>query len=332
MAAPPRVWVLADDRPGNANQALGVAEALTWPFEVRRIRYGPLAALPNFLLGARLLGLQDIARHALRAPWPDLVIAAGRRTAPVARWIRRQRPGAFLVQLMWPGSARGLDLVVVPEHDGRPAAPNVITTLGAPHRVAPAALARARAQLAPALAHLPRPYVVGLIGGASRHAAFTVEDALAMARRAAVLAAARGGSVLISTSRRTGTAAEDALEDLDLPAPVWLHRFSRGGENPYLGLLGHAEAVVVSADSASMVTEACATGQPVFLVRPGGWRGGKLDRLHQRLTELGHLHDPAAGWPSQGAAPLLPQEDVARVIRRRMSPRPPMVASPPSTH
>ena len=28
----PRVWMLADDRPGNVNQALGLAEALGEPF------------------------------------------------------------------------------------------------------------------------------------------------------------------------------------------------------------------------------------------------------------------------------------------------------------
>lgn len=332
MARPPSVWVLADDRPGNANQAIGVAEALAWPFETKRIAYGALARLPNLLLGARLASITPIARRSLQPPWPDLVIAAGRRTLPVARWIRRQRPDVFLVQLMWPGSGRGLDLVVVPEHDDRPLHPDLVTTIGAPHRVTPAVLARARARLAPALAHLPRPFVVGLVGGPSRHAPFLPDDACSLAWAAAGLAMTRGGSVLLATSRRTGQAAEDALEELDLPAPVWLHRFSSGGENPYFGLLGQADAIFVTADSASMVTEACATGRPVFLVRPAGWRGGKLDRLHRRLERDGHLHDPAGGWPRQVAPPLLPQEDVARVIRQRLGSRRSMVASPPPSN
>lgn len=323
------VWVLADDRPGNSNQAIGVAEALGWPFEIKRLAYNPLARLPNVLLGASLAGLGRIARQALRRPWPDVVIASGRRTAPVARWIRRRKAGCFLVQLMWPGSDRDLDLVIVPEHDGRRPAPNLFTTVGAPHRVTPSTLARARTRIAPALTHLPRPYVVGLVGGPSRHAAFGPEDARSLAWAAAGLASGRGGSVLLSTSRRSGRAVEHALEELDLPAPVWLHRFSSGGENPYLGLLGQADAVFVTADSASMVTEACASGKPVFLMRPRGWRGGKLERLHQRLEAQGYLHDPAAGWPRAIPAPLLPQEDVARVIRGRLGSRPPLVASPP---
>ena len=96
----PGIWVLTDGRPGHDHQALGVAEALGWPFAIRGIDYGPLARLPNLLLGRSTRGLSAAARNALVAPWPDLVIGAGRRTAPVARWLKRRNPKAFLVQLM----------------------------------------------------------------------------------------------------------------------------------------------------------------------------------------------------------------------------------------
>jgi mitochondrial fission protein ELM1 len=109
MGRPPATWVLADDRPGSVNQALGVAEALGWPFTIKTIRYRPLARVPNWLLGATSLGLSTAARTALAPPWPELVIGAGRRTAPVARWLKRRRPGTFLVQLC--GRARRVGLI-----------------------------------------------------------------------------------------------------------------------------------------------------------------------------------------------------------------------------
>ena len=330
--APLKVWVLADDRPGHANQALGVAEALALPFEIRRLLYGPLSHLPNFLLGASLAGLSVAASRAFTSPWPDVVIGAGRRTAPPARWIKRRHAGVFLVQLMWPGSAAGFDLVAVPEHDQPRPGPHLVTTVGAPHRVTPGVLAAAQTRLAPLVRHLPRPHVACLIGGDSKHGRFGPEDGVAAARAAAALAAARGGSVLIATSPRTGTAVEHAIEDADLGAPVWLHAYSRGGENHYLGLLGAAEGILVTADSSSMCTEACATGRPVFLYRSEAWRSSKLDRLHARLEELGHLRDPAAGWPERVPPPLLPQADLARVIRDRLGTRPPKMASPRPTH
>src|SRR5262249_32283033 len=92
MRADPLIWVLADDRAGNVAQTLGVAEALGRPFVTKTLRYTRLAKLHSLLMGASRLGLNAESRAMLKAPWPDLVIAAGRRTAPVARWIKRKSP------------------------------------------------------------------------------------------------------------------------------------------------------------------------------------------------------------------------------------------------
>ena len=130
MSADPLIWVLADDRAGNVTQALGVAEALGRPFVVKTLRYTPLAKLHSVLQGASRIGLTAESRAELTAPWPDLVIAAGRRTAPVARWIKRiARKPVVVVQLMNPGrvGASQFDLIAVPRHDcvapDRPTAP-----------------------------------------------------------------------------------------------------------------------------------------------------------------------------------------------------------------
>jgi mitochondrial fission protein ELM1 len=318
MTRPPRIWVLADERPGNANQALGVAEALGWRFQVRELRFGRLAKLPNLLLGHSLAGLTDHSRARIVPPWPDLVIAAGRRSAPVARWLKERHPGAFLVQLMWPGSAEGFDLIAVPEHDRARDAPNLIRTVGAPHRITAARLAQAAEGFAPLHAGLPRPWIACLVGGSSRHGRFTPADAARLARDAIALADARGGSVLAVTSRRTGAACEQALAENLAGGPHLLHRWARNDEDPYLGVLGSADAVLVTADSVSMCTEACAAGRPVCLWRAGMRVPGKLERLHRRLEQEGHLRPIGAPWPGRLPPALRPAETVARAIRERL--------------
>jgi mitochondrial fission protein ELM1 len=318
MAGAFSIWALADDRPGNANQVLGVAEALGLPFTVRHIRYGPLSGLPNALLGGSLAGLTQASQAELRPPWPDLVLAAGRRTAPVARWVKRQNPDAFLVQMMWPGRSEGIDLIAVPEHDDVAQKTGVIRTLGAPHRITPERLAAAAAAFAAEVEDLPKPRIACLVGGSTRRVTFDSKHAATLARAAGALAARRGGSLMIATSRRTGTACEEALAEALPPVPHLLHCFSKGGRNPYIEYLASADAIVVTGDSSSMCTEACATGKPVFLSRMPGGTPEKQMRLHERLADLGYVFPLDAPWPERMPPPLYPQQEVAKAILARL--------------
>ena len=103
-SASPLFWVLVDDRPGNAGQALGVAEALGKGFVQKNIRYTSFGKLPNIVRGSTLIGVTDETVAELVAPFPDVVIAAGRRTAPVARWIKKVAgKKIILAQIMNPG-------------------------------------------------------------------------------------------------------------------------------------------------------------------------------------------------------------------------------------
>lgn len=286
--------MLADlARPGHANQAIGTAEALGLPFDLKALEWGPLARLPNAVLGGSLAGLAGSSADGLAPPWPDLVIAAGRRTAPVARWLRA-RSGCRCVQLMWPGSSDGLDLVIVPAHDRAAGRPDVSTIAAAPHRLTSGKLEAAAAALAPALAGLSRPWVACLVGGSRAGVRFGLGEASALARLASVLAGSVGGSLLVVASRRTGEQAMQALSSC-LTAP---HRIFAPSTpfDVYAGILGTADEVIVTADSASMLAEACAVGRPVRLFRPPEWRLGKLDRLQVSL----------AGWLRPLDAPVQP--------------------------
>jgi mitochondrial fission protein ELM1 len=316
------IWVLADDRAGNVAQCLGVAEALGLPFTVKTIAYDRFARLPNALRGAGLTGVAPESRAALCAPWPRLVIAAGRRTAPVARWIKR-RSGARLVQIMDPGfPGRGdFDLIVSPAHDCPKPGGNVLEVLGAPHRVTPERLAAEAEKWRPAFAPLPRPWVAVIVGGATKNRPFPVEMARSLGESVARLAAGQGGSLLLTTSRRTGAEQEAALA-AGLPEPRWLHLFAQGGDNPYFGFLALADAVIVTGDSVSMCCEACASAAPVFIWAPQGWAAPKHARLHAQLYRAGLARplEGAGGLEGWERPRLNAAREVACVIRERLLP------------
>lgn len=323
----PMVWVLADDRAGNVGQCLGVAEALGLPFAVKPIRYGRLGKLPNIFRGASLLGIDAPSRAGLAAPWPRLVIAAGRRTAPVARWIKR-RSGALLAQIMdpGPGGRAEFDLIAAPNHDGGAInGANILRITGAPHRVRPARLEAEAALWALPFAHLPRPWIAVIVGGATRRRPFPPEMAAELGARAAALAAKAGGSVLVTTSRRTGLESEAALLAA-IPEPRFVHCWGAAGDNPYFGFLALADAVVVTGDSVSMCSEACAAPAPVYVYAPPGWVAEKHARLHAELFAGGWARPLDEGaaleqWPPSGAvgervAPLNAADAIADAIRK----------------
>lgn len=311
------ILVLADHRPGNVAQALGVAEALGEPFHVLDVAYDRWGQLPNLVRGAGLLGIAPSTRAALVPPWPRLVIGAGRRTAPLARWFKRHH-GAVLVQLMDPGGPGREDfaLIAIPLHDKSGDGPNIMRTLGSCHRVTAEKLAGEAAVWAPRLAHLPRPYLTLVVGGATKDRPFTTDQARALIAGAVDQLRETGGSILVTTSPRTPPEIETLLASL-LPDPRCLHPWRREGDNPYLGFLALADRIIVTGDSMTMCSEACATQAPVLIFAPPGMTGAKHERLHRELYARGYarpLNDPG---PARAHPPLNASAEVAAEIRRR---------------
>ena len=284
----PLIWVLLDDRAGNRSQALGVAGALEQPVQEKELRYGPAAKLPNLVLGASISGLTKQSKDDLGAPWPALVISAGRRTAPVARWIKAQSGGRTqLVQIMDPGSGRDdFDLICMPAHDQPDAATNTMVINGAPHGMTPQKLGAAATEWSDKLNAIQAPKIALMIGGSTRRKTFTSAMGQDLCQRANKAAAEVNGSLMVTTSRRTSDVVDTISEALDGTAK--LHRWDSDELNPYAGYLALADAIIVTGESVSMCSEACATGKPVYIFAPDDLITPKHGRLHQTLFDGGY--------------------------------------------
>lgn len=317
----PRIWVLIDNRAGNESQSVGVAEALGEVFEERRLTYSLLSWLPNALLGASFIGLKPHSQDQFNEPWPDLVIAAGRRTAPVSRMIKKLSGyRSKIVQIMDPGPAgtSNFDLIAIPRHDVVTRGPNTLMITGAPHRVTPLRLAEASHHWRARFEHLPKPWIALIVGGSTRRKMFTTAMASELGRMASAMAQDTGGSLLVTTSRRTGPAVDHLLEEINVPN--FVYRWGDDGENPYLGYLAEADGIVVTGDSVSMCSEACATDKPVYVYAPKPLVTTKHARFHQSLYQERYAR-PFSGiledWTHQ---PLNAAHNVAAAIQVLMQP------------
>ena len=289
--AVPRVWVLSSPRAGERSQLLALAEALGLPVRGQADRASPprRARRPARRRDAWSASTWS-SPTSLEGPWPDLVLLAHQSNENVARWIRRQSGGRTRLVLIgrpW-APVEAFDLVVTTPQYELPEAANVLHNPLPLHQVAPERLAAAAAKWQPRLAHLPRPFVTVLVGGSSGPYVFDAAAAERLGREVSALARGLGGSVLVTTSARTPAAAVDALFAA-IDAPACLHRWAPGdSQNPYFGFMALADRIVVTADSISMIAEACATGRPVQMFDFGG-----------------------------GALPMRDEDEAARASRRR---------------
>lgn len=313
---PPCTWIVTDGTSGNLRPAMALATALGVQAEAWAVRPAPpwgwLA--PHLRVSAQQAMPQALL-DAVSARPPALVIGCGRRAALVTAWLRA-RSGAFAVQLLDPrANPRHWDLVVAPAHD-RLRGTNVIETRGSLHAITPAALAEA-AILHADLGRIVVPRTAVLIGGSTRAQRI---DARYIDRMFDLLecwhAHDRGG-LLVTTSRRTPTALVRRVRErcAHLPARLWSS--SDEGQNPYLGMLAHAQRIVVTPDSSNMLSEACATGKPVYVFAPRPIRG-KLGDLHHDLVVDGRvrpLREVPTDWTPP--APLREASAIAAQVWQR---------------
>ena len=298
--AQPAVWAVLGDKLGDNAQVRTVAAALPWAVvEKPQVFWPPFRRGKPWFLASRYH--IDKKRSApLVPPWPDLVLTVGRRPAMAALWIRRQSAGRTRVAIFGPpkGYEREFDLVVVPAQYKIPDSPRILRLELPLIPVNFAAVEAARATWAARLASLPRPITAVLVGGATQP--FVFDAAVARRMVDEIVEQTDGaGSVYVTTSRRTQTEATDALAGA-LPGNAQLFRWqadARPEDNPYLGLLAHADRFVVTGDSVSMLVEVARLGKPLAIFplpghgfalrRDGEEKGRDITAIHRVLMARG---------------------------------------------
>ena len=274
-------WIITGGDVGTENQARGLAEALGLEPVIKRLKLKfPWRQLSPWLGWHSSALASDSDR--IEPPYPDILIASGRKSIGAALHIKRQSGNkTFLVQVQDPRyNPKHFDLVVALQHDPT-RGDNVITTTAAMHRVTPEKIDAEKKKFAAVLEALPEPRVAVLIGGSSKVHQMTPY----VAGRLGGMLHALDASLMITCSRRTGAENEKMLR-ATLAGPR-TYFWDGTGDNPYFALLGFADYIIVTEDSVSMTSEAISTGKPVYIAALEGG-SPRHNRFHKLLQEQGY--------------------------------------------
>ncbi|MDI3514695.1 MAG: uncharacterized protein PWP40_1924 [Rhodocyclaceae bacterium] len=314
------VWLLSDGAPGHLSQSRGIVDALATRRAVEthtielRIRSSFWKRLGRLLLprirdvGAWFERIYGIAPPPGR---PDLIISSGANTLLANALLARlhRAPNVYS------GTLKGYDptafdcvFSVVPL--------GVACNHVLPLPPVPGELAR------PLSAADGEALIAVLVGGDGAGYVFKDADWHAFADGLATLARREGARLLLTTSRRTGAAAEAILREA-LPAElladaVW---WSQAPRKVMRDFLAAAQAIVVTEDSLSMVAESLYSGRPVLSVAPaiaqpnandGAALRGYVERGLLARSPIARLAD--AAFPSRAAVIPDVQAEIAEVV------------------
>ena len=309
-------WILTNAYQGTINQATGLGEALaaqllpeiTLNLQLKVVKLRPLwyYTAPYFSWFKRYCW--DASFIDLSPPWPDYVIACGRQSVLPALFIKEQwekegGDGHKLIFLQNPlAHHKQFDVIVCPTHD-RLFDRNVYPMIGATHLLTEEKLKNAQNEFAHVFQDFSSPKIAVILGGPNKYYTMDVVFAENLCVQLKHLQNKYNASLLITTSRRTPRDVIDILKT-HLTQQTYLYVPGESKDkNPYLGLLVYADAILVSCESISMVSEACFTTKPVGMIplleKKSGWLKrilsgksggiGKFHRFQRDLMERGRV-------------------------------------------
>ena len=329
-------WMLGNGAAGAENQCLGLLQALrVSKFDLYRppVSFWSRLPTPVHVAAFRVAGLIGVGRRADLPGdnFPDLIVSSGRAVSALSTDLRRASSGrSFSVHIQHPHcSLAHFDAVILPRHDthrqwtsvGSVLPRNVIVTTGALNRIRPSTLPHDSS-------------VVLAVGGSSRHIQLSpsaLADVVLQLCKCVRTRASDLRELRVTLSRRTEASVAEAVrhavrvgQSAGAAVHLWDPRSPHGCANShtFIEWLSRAKAIVVTADSISMCSEACSTGKPVYTVGASS-ATGKLHRFHKELQELGSTREFQNALDPQWmpSTVLCDTQDAAEQVRAMLAAR-----------
>lgn len=213
--------------------------------------------------------------------WPDIVISCGRRSSAISIAIGKKSAGkTYRVHVQNPQTpTKYFDLIASMKHDALKGI-NVIDTKVALHKLTRKKLDEEHLKwtsiwqeknLLPLnkQSETADPVLGVCLGGKNKKYGFDEQALDALIRCLQTARKDHNATILLTPSSRTEPFVTQALQEhFKEDEKTWI--WDKEGENPYFGILTHADHLLITADSVSMISEALFTKSPVHILPLNG--------------------------------------------------------------
>ena len=325
-----QIWVISDGTAGMRLQAIALGDALiaagmkdqtslediiikpSWWLRhlPRLVPFLPTALLPSWL--GWIAGRLSVDK-------PAIIITCGRRMAGTSialnRLSKAHTTRTRTIHIQDPRLPPCyFDILIVPQHDPARGA-NVLTSMASLNRLDMSKITDAANQLGEKWRALPAPRVAVLLGGTNQRYGISAMMAKDMACRLADFATKTRASLALIPSRRTPANLVTQLTAALGPLPYAV--MDQVENNPYPGILGLVDAVIVTSDSINMISEATITGLPVLIAE---WQSetGRIGEFHDAMMAAGHIAPMRDQLPQDGFTPLIEMPAIVKSVLARL--------------
>ena len=290
-----KALLLTEGMHGMISQVEGMAKALDTEYEHKIIRLNfPWNLIPpKFTLDSDIILKDKI--YLMEGETPDLLISCGRKSVVPSIIIKKKNPEIFTIHIQNPKvNLKNFDVVVAPEHDNLNGG-NVLSSKGAVHYITEKEINNAKPYLEN---KIKGQKIVSLIlGGPNKYYKFNKDQLIKIFNLIKSKFVSKGYKIIVIPSMRT---PEESIELAIKEMGTCGYVVNKVDKQAYLSAYALADYVVVTCDSTSMISEAAASGKPIFVAhmkpKRNNYRFKKFFDLFKKMGITRDLGEKIQTW------------------------------------
>ena len=255
-----KALLLTEGMHGMISQVEGMAKALSAEYSHKIVRLSfPWNLIPPKFTPISQIVLKDKI-YITENETPDIIISCGRKSVIPSILLKRKNSNIFTIHIQNPKvNSKNFDVVIAPRHDSYYGS-NVYSSEGAIHYITYEEIQAAKNYLS---SKIKSNKIVSIIlGGPNKYYSFSKEQLMEIFQSIRSTFIMNGYETIIVPSMRTPkTIIELAKKEMG----KFGHVVDRVDKQAYLSSYALAKYVVVTCDSISMISEAAASGKPIYV-------------------------------------------------------------------